>query len=203
MTPAAAVIASLDERFADCFDTIVSCRSKPSPGESADGTRSQGAFRDGGHWKKGENCYDVKLTGKGVRVIQGTTDYGVSTKSKDNPYLLRYHPRAVVGAPKEMKPDAALVVEIIPILDAGNLRLLVAAKGKAVADAEVNVMLPGGKKQKTKTDTKGLTESFDAPGRYGAWVRHTEATAGEHDGKKYNEVRNYATLVIDLEGKSK
>jgi uncharacterized GH25 family protein len=149
-------------------------------------------------WKKGENYYDLKLSGKGVRVVQGTTEYGVLTKGKET-FLLRYHPRAVVGTPKEtMKPDAELPIEIIPVFESGKLRLLVAAKGKAVADAEVNVMLPDGKKKKVTTDKKGLTDAFDDTGRYAAYVRQNEAKSGEHDGKKYEEIRHYATLVVDL-----
>src|SRR5436190_14768717 len=51
-------------------------------------------------WKKGDNQYDVELPGKGFRVVQGTTDYGVISKGKET-FLLRYHPRAVIGTPKD------------------------------------------------------------------------------------------------------
>jgi uncharacterized GH25 family protein len=152
-------------------------------------------------WKKGDHCYDLKLSGKGFRVIQGTTEYGVLTKGKDKKetFLLRYHPRAVVGVPAEpMKPDAGLPVEIIPVFQKGKLRLLVAAKGKPLADAEVNVILPDNKKQKAKTDAKGLTDAFEEAGRYGAYVLQSEDKSGERDGKKYDQIRTYATLVVNL-----
>ena len=152
-------------------------------------------------WKKGEHCYELKLSGKGFRVIQGTTEYGVLTKGKDKKetFLLRYHPRAVVGVPAEpMKPDAELPVEIIPVFEKGKLRLLVAAKGKPVADAEVNVILPDNKKQKVKTDAKGLTDAFEETGRYGAYVLQSQDKSGERDGKKYDQIRNYATLVVSV-----
>jgi uncharacterized GH25 family protein len=155
------------------------------------------------NWKKGEHCYELKLSGKGFRVIQGTTEYGVLTKGKDKKetFLLRYHPRAVVGVPAEpMKPNAELPVEIIPVFEKGKLRLLVAAKGKPVADAEVNVILPDKNKKKATTDAKGLTDAFDESGRYGAYVLQSEDKRGELDGKKYDQVRNYATLVVDLAG---
>jgi hypothetical protein len=102
-------------------------------------------------WKKGDHQYDLKVPGKGVRVVQGTTEFGVLTKGKET-FLLYYHPRAVIGAPKEMKADTELPIEIIPVFDGGKLRLMVASKGKAVADAEGNVLLPGGKKKKATTD---------------------------------------------------
>lgn len=149
-------------------------------------------------WKEGKHALETSLAGKGFRVVQGTTDYGVLTKGKDT-FALRYHPRAVIGRPTEaMKPDEALPVEILPVFADGKLKFLVAAKGKAVADAEVTVMPPEGKSVKAKTDRNGLTEAHDAAGRYGAWVRQSEATSGEQDGKKYAEVRHYATLVVDL-----
>ena len=150
-------------------------------------------------WKKGEHSLDLKLPGKGVRVVQGTTTYGIFAREKDNPSLLRYHPRAVVGTPVEaMKPDEKLPVELIPVFADGKVRFLAAGKGKPLADAEVVVLLPGSKSQKAKTDGKGLTEAFDAAGRYGAYVRRTVKQAGAHDGKKYTQIADYATLVVDL-----
>ena len=44
-----------------------------------------------------------------------------------------------------------------------------------------------------------VTPGFAAAGRYGVWVRHVETQAGERDGQKYEEVRRYATLVVDLD----
>ena len=50
------------------------------------------------------------------------------------------------------------------------------------------------------TDDAGLTPEFDKPGTYGAQVRRAEAQAGERDGKKFDEVRRYATVVVTLPG---
>jgi uncharacterized GH25 family protein len=68
----------------------------------------------------------------------------------------------------------------------------------AVADSEGSVLLPDGKKEKLKTDKDGYTAAFEGSGRYAVWLRHVETKAGEHDGKKYEEVRHYATLVVDV-----
>ena len=43
----------------------------------------------------------------------------------------------------------------------------------------------------------GQTELLTETGRYGAWGRYWEQTAGERDNKKYEEIRHYATLVFD------
>ena len=71
------------------------------------------------------------------------------------------------------------------------------AKGKPVADAEVTVLLPGDERKKVVTDKAGYTPVFEAAGRYGVWARHFETVSGESGGQKYEEVRHYATLVVD------
>lgn len=156
-------------------------------------------------WTKGEHAYTLKVPGEGPRVVQGTTDFGVMQKKADRPYLLRYHPRAVLGSPKAgaLKPNPDLAVEVLPVTDGGKVRFLVASKGKPLADTEVNVLLPTDRKKKVKTDDKGLTPAFEDAGRYGVWVRHLETASGELGGKKYEQVRHYATLVFDLPGKGK
>jgi hypothetical protein len=66
----------------------------------------------------------------------------------------------------------------------------------------VSVLAPGETKGKdVTTDDSGLTPEFDKPGTYGAQVRTVEAKAGDKDGKKYDEVRHYATLVVTVAGK--
>jgi hypothetical protein len=59
------------------------------------------------------------------------------------------------------------------------------------------VILPDGRQMKVKTDAGGQTEAFAEHGRYGAWARFWESDPGERGGKKYEELRHYATLVFD------
>ena len=52
--------------------------------------------------------------------------------------------------------------------------------------------------QKITADEKGLLPArFDKPGRYGVRVAYFEPSIGELDGHKYEEIRHYATLVLD------
>lgn len=147
---------------------------------------------------KGEHAYTVKLASPAV-VIEGTTEYGVLAKGGAKPYQLRYHPRAILDiaayTPDKEKPA---VFEVVPSMKGGDVRFQVLAAGKPVADNEVNLMLPGDEKKKVKTDKDGYTESFKQKGRFGLWTRHTEAKDGEVGGKKYEETRHYATLVVDV-----
>ena len=47
------------------------------------------------------------------------------------------------------------------------------------------VTRPDGKKGPLNTDKDGFTAAFEATGRYAAYLRHTEAKPGEHEGKDY------------------
>ena len=86
----------------------------------------------------------------------------------------------------------------MPVTADGKTKFQLLLVGKPVADAEGSVLKPDGTKEKVKTDKDGFTPAFDATGRYAVWLRHTEAKAGEHDGKKYEEIKHYATLVADV-----
>ena len=134
-----------------------------------------------------------------AKVSFGTVTYGLSTRG-DKPSLLVYHPKVVLtgATEKDATVGEKAVVEVVPVTADGKTKFRLLAAGKPVADAEGSVLLPDGKKEKLKTDKDGFTTAFAGAGRYAAWLRHTEAKAGEADGKKYDEVKHYATLVVDV-----
>ncbi|HVK16073.1 MAG TPA: kelch repeat-containing protein [Fimbriiglobus sp.] len=142
----------------------------------------------------------VTLPGDGPRVVFGTVVFGVLQKGDAKPFLLAYHPKALVGA---VPADRATVgdklpAELVPVAEAGKVRLKLVAGGQPVAGAEVNLIEPDGDKTKLKTGADGLTAALDGTGQFGAWVRYTEVKAGELGGKKYEEVRHYPTLVVSV-----
>jgi uncharacterized GH25 family protein len=147
---------------------------------------------------KRANCYTFEVPGSGTRVVVGTTDYGVLQRGDSKPFLLRYYPKAVFGdLPAVDKAGDRVPLELVPTVHAGKLRFQAVAGGKPLAKAEVTVLAPGeGKSKIVTTDDAGLTDAFDKPGQYGAQVRLMEEKAGEQGGKKYQEVRHYATLVV-------
>lgn len=147
---------------------------------------------------KGDHSFTAKLT-KTPAVAYGTAVYGLLSRS-EKPTLLVYHPKAVfAGADaKAATVGEPAALEVVPVTEAGKTRFRLLAKGKPVADAEGSVLKPDGTKEKVKTDADGYTPVFDQTGRYAAYLKLTEAKAGEHDGKKYEEVRHYATLVADV-----
>jgi uncharacterized GH25 family protein len=149
---------------------------------------------------KAANCYTFEVPGTGTRIVVGTTDYGVFQRGDSKPMWLRYFPKAVFGdipSPEKGTVGDKVPVELVPVVDGGKLRFKALAAGKPLAKTEVTVLVPGEEKNKVvSTDDNGLTEAFDKPGSYGAQVRLVEEKAGEKDGKKYEEVRQYATLVV-------
>ncbi|MBX9581783.1 MAG: DUF4198 domain-containing protein [Gemmataceae bacterium] len=151
--------------------------------------------------KKGDGFYEVAVPGAGSRVVYGVAEYGVLQKGDAKPFRLAYYPKAVLGGPADKPVGGPLKAEILTDGGAGKVRFRVLHDGKPVDGAEVSVLVPGsGKTERkaVKTDAQGYTEPFAAAGRYGVNARVTETAAGELAGKKYEETRHYATLVVDV-----
>lgn len=151
-------------------------------------------------WKKGDGYYSLNVPGTGTRVIYGVVEYGVVQKGDTKPFKLIYYPKGVVGTPtgKESTVGEKLPLEIIAVGAFGKVKFQVLAVGKPVADAEVTVLLPGSGKKAMKTDMEGFTAEYDISGRYAVTAKLFEAKTGDHAGKKYEEIRSYATLVCDI-----
>ncbi|MCI0700319.1 MAG: DUF4198 domain-containing protein [Planctomycetia bacterium] len=148
-------------------------------------------------WKKGDGFYAVNVPGSGNRVVYGITDYGVIQKADAKAFKLMYYPKATIGSPTAKAVGAKLPMEVVAEGGSGKVRFRVLMAGKPVAESEVTVITPDGKKA-VKTDKEGYTQAFEGAGRYAVYARHSEAKAGEHAGKKFEEIRSYATLVCDI-----
>lgn len=137
----------------------------------------------------------------GTRVVFGQVDSGLYAKGDAPAKLVKYYPKAILGA---VPADGGALgdkaeLDIVPKVEAGKVRFQVLARGKPVAGVEVAVMEPGKKGDAHETtDEKGWTKAFDASGRYGVTCRKVEAKAGERDGKKYDGISHTATLVVDV-----
>jgi hypothetical protein len=153
---------------------------------------------------KGTDAYIVPLSGTGTRMIHGVVDLGFSQSRGPKPYLLMYYPKSILGNAfdgKSALPDQT-PVQIVPLGKPGALKLQLLVRGKPQPDSEITVILPDNTQKRLKTDAKGQTELLTETGRYGAWGRFWEQAAGERDGKKYEEIRHYATLVFDAPASS-
>lgn len=147
---------------------------------------------------KADHAFAVTLPAESRGVIHGIADIGVMTGSA--PHVLLYYPKTILGDPFESSTrlGSLVPVELVPSGGAGAVSLQLLARQKPVANADVTVLTPDGMPHVVKTDAGGLTPSFSQSGRYGAWARHWEKTPGQRDGRAYDEVRHYATLVFDV-----
>jgi len=150
-------------------------------------------------WKKGEGFYSLAIPGAGTRVVYGVTDYGVLQKGDAKPFKLTYFPKAVVGAATAKEAVIGkLPLEVVAVGNGSKLKFQVLAQGKPLPDSEVTVMLPDGAKKSSTTNKEGFTPEYDGAGRYAVYAKQIETKPGEHAGKKYDEARNYATLVCEV-----
>jgi uncharacterized GH25 family protein len=161
-------------------------------------TRDAGGKDSVAEWKMGDGFYSLAVPG-GTRVVYGVTDYGVLQKGDTKPFKLTYFPKAVIGtATAKEATIGKLPLEVVAIGSGKKVKFQVLAAGKPLADSEVTVILPDGAKKTATTNKEGITPEYDGAGRYGVYAKQIEAKPGEHAGKKYDEVRNYATLVCDV-----
>ncbi len=152
------------------------------------------------NWANSQHCFELPIRGEGPRLVYGAAEYGVMQRGEGKPFLLIYHPKAIVGDPPAVQPlGESVPVEIVPVRGDGGWRLRVLARGKPRADAEVTILTSGeSESKKVKTDADGFTPAISASGRCGAWTSLTEPKSGDHLGKKHGEIRHYATLVVTL-----
>ncbi len=147
---------------------------------------------------RSHNAFEVPVQSTGLRVVHGVSDLGVMQRGGKT-HVLIYYPKTILGDAFDSKTvvGGQTPVEIVPSGKGGAAKLKLLAHGKPLPGSEITVILPDGREKKMKTDASGETEPIPETGRFGAWARFWETIPGERDGKKYDEVRHYATLVFD------
>jgi uncharacterized GH25 family protein len=149
-------------------------------------------------WKKQETSYTLSLPAANA-CVGGICKYGVTQRGDSKPFLLVYYPKLIVGQPGGKAWDR-LDLEMVPTRTGKGLHIQVLHHGKpAPADLEVTLSGPKDQKGVHKTNARGeLDVETPEAGVYGLRVAHTVNEAGEHEGKKYEQVRTYATLVLTV-----
>ncbi len=158
--------------------------------------------------KRDGNAYRLLTNAKGVMVLGGICEYGVLQKGKGEPFLLIYHPKAILGDPASQQQAAAdkasdkLTLQILEVSREGKQRRgQVLYQGKPLGRAEVIINVPGRKRRiKTETSKSGFF-TYPNPtdkGLINIRTRHFEDKDGTHLGKKYLVIRHYATLTIPI-----
>jgi hypothetical protein len=136
----------------------------------------------------------------GSLVVVGKCRYGVLARPNQTPFLLRHFPKAIAGNPDELNklpPHGKLPLEVVATIDGERLRLVALREGKPVPKAEFVTVDSELKNEKLTADSEGqATWKPPAPGNYAVYVRSTTKETGEVNGKKYEEIRDFATVAF-------
>jgi hypothetical protein len=156
-------------------------------------------------WTKDKAHYALELTGTGVRIAGGVTEYGIFQRGQGKPMRLQYWPKLIVGGlptGDQARLGDRLDLELVPLVVGGKLQFQALYQGKPYAKGAFAILPPAEKGERVaastgETDAEGkLPPTFDKPGRYGVRVLRSVMMAGEVAGKKYEELRQYATLTL-------
>jgi hypothetical protein len=150
---------------------------------------------------QGTDRLRATLPAAGSLVIVGCCEYGVLVRPGQTPFLLRYYPKGMAGDPTELQrrpPCGKTPVEIMGAVHGDEVRLTVLRDGKPVPGAELHTVDIKLVNEKLLADSNGQASwRPKTPGRYAVYTHVTTPSAGELAGKKYAEIREYATLAFD------
>jgi hypothetical protein len=143
----------------------------------------------------------AKLPAMGSVSVIGISEYGVIARPNQTPFLLRYYPKAIAGSPADlarMKPKADAALEIVADVVDDSLRLKLLVGGKPMPGAEFSSVAADLTEDKITAGPDGVaTWKPPTAGRFSIYTRRDQKTAGEVDGKKYDEIREFATLALE------
>lgn len=135
----------------------------------------------------------------GSLMVVGSCQYGVIARAKQTPFLLRYYPKAIAGSPtalNQLEPYGKLPLEIVATLEGDEVHLSALLDGKPLPQVEFVTVDAKLNNAKLKADEKGQAVWKPAAGVYSIYTRHTRKEAGDFGGQKYEEIRDFATLVF-------
>jgi hypothetical protein len=137
---------------------------------------------------------------EGTVVVVGRCVYGVLARPKQTPFLLRHFPKALAGSPSELNKMHAygkLPLEVVATFEDDGVRLIALKDGKPVPKAQfVTVDASLANLQLTADENGKATWRPPAGGVYSVYTRDTRKESGEVGGKKYEEIRDFATVAF-------
>jgi hypothetical protein len=142
--------------------------------------------------------------------VVGECEYGVLARPNQTPFLLRYYPKAVAGNPGDLNrlsPRREIPFEIQPTFERhgqandksaeDRIHLVALRNGKPIPNAIFTAVDSDLSEQTIKAGPDGTAAwSPPAPGRYSVYTRETLKQPGTLGDKKYDEVREFATLAL-------
>jgi hypothetical protein len=140
------------------------------------------------------------LPPSGSLAVVGVCEYGVLARPKQVPFLLRHYPKAIAGKPEELNdllPYKEARLEIMARIDGDGLHLAVLRDGQPVPGAVLETIDPDLFGDKLTADADGrVTWKPPRPGNYSVYTSAIRKESGDKDGKRYEEIREFATLAF-------
>lgn len=146
------------------------------------------------------------LPGGGSVAVVGECEYGVLARPGQTPFLLRYFPKAVAGDAvdlNKLKPKPGARLEVMATFEPGRVRLVALREGKPMPGVVFHTVDADLANEEVTAGADGsATWTPPSPGRYSIYVQHNTKATGEAGGKKYEEIREFATIAFawPLEG---
>lgn len=140
------------------------------------------------------------LPTSGPLVVAGELDYGALDRPGSPTFLLRHYSKAIAGSAAELNAMAPLgsPIELLAKFEAERIVLTVLLNGQPLTDTRIDIVDADLAGEELKTDSAGQAVFTPAaPSLYCIYVGHTLATSGEHNGKAYSEIKEFATLSFE------
>jgi len=140
------------------------------------------------------------LPTEGSLLVVGQLDFGVLERPMTPPFLLRHYSKAVAGQPAEVNRQDAkgTPLEIMATFADDHVQLTALLSGKPMPGVTFTTVDYNLSSEELKADDAGRVK-FSPPesGIYCVYIRHDDPTPGEHGGKAYQEVKQFATLSFE------
>ncbi len=149
---------------------------------------------------KAEDRLRAAVPPSGGLAVVGACEYGVLGRPDRPAFLLRHYPKAVAGGADDLnalRPCDQVPLEIVAAFDGERVTFTALRKGKPLPGAVLNYIdqeLKGDKL--TAGDDGRAAWKPPAPGRYSVYTQFNNKESGEAGGKKYQEIREFATLAF-------
>ena len=135
----------------------------------------------------------------GTLMVAGQLDYGVLAREGQTPFLLRHYSKAVAGVPGEVNGLRAkgTALEVVAHFAADHVLLTALLDGKPMPGTTFYTVDSDLSGEELKADGEGRAK-FTPPSNdvYSIYIKHVDPTPGTHNGQKYQEVRQFATLAF-------
>lgn len=152
-------------------------------------------------FNKEAQAYVARAAYSGPAAVLGICEYGTFSFG-GKPSLLRYYAKRLTGSPEtwvKLAGSEKLAIEAVPALIGTEIEVTVMASGKPVPNADLKIYGPKSKGVAAKTDSDGKVRwTTEGAGDYSLYVGRKLDGKGEHEGKAYDGVREYATLTFTL-----